>query len=381
MRSLKRYSWLLSGLVGLIILAGCNSSDGANASEDPVLESPSAATRTVRVQTLRIEPSTFTDVVALTGVVDAPDDARLSAQTAGTVLEVLPLGSHVSQGEVVAHLDAGMINALVKQVRAQVETAHAQADLAEDTYNRQKPLFQDSIISALEFENVRSQYNQAKAGLSQAEAALAQALEQLKYTRITAPFDGTIEERFVEGGEQVLPGTAIARIVDTRKVKVTAGVPERYASDIHTGSAVDLGFSAYGVPNRSGAVSFVGRVINPQNRTFPIEIELDNADGSLKPEMTATVFVTRATYEASLVVPQTAVLRDENGTSLYAVSRTDGTPKATLRKVELGSSYGGRVMILSGLEIGDEVIVVGQTNVTEGDVLEIVEDEASADTN
>jgi len=372
MKRFNRPLWLFSGIACLLLYSGCSSSDGANSTEEPTLQTPTVATRMVRVQTLQLRPTTFTDMVALTGVVSAPEDARLSAQTAGTVLELLPLGSHVKKGEAVAQLDPTLTAALVKQARAQLETAKAQANLAEDTYNRQKPLYQDSIISALEFENVRSQFNQAKAGLNRAEAAESQAEEQMKYTRVTAPFEGTVEERFTEEGEQVSPGMPIARIVNTRHVKVAAGVPERYASDIKAGSPVEIGFNVYGAADRRGKVSFVGRVINPENRTFLIEVELDNADDSLKPEMIATVFVTRATLKNQLVVPQTAVLHNENGTTMYVVAHNGDIPTATLRAVELGPSYSGKVVVTKGLKTGDEVLIVGQSNVTEGDALEIV---------
>ena len=354
-----------------LLLPGCAGSDNAEAPPEAEV-APEQTRRTVRVETIVVEPTEFVDVVEITGAVETPEDATLSAQTAGTVRALAPLGESVVKGQTVARLDASLARAAVEQARALVEMAEAQYAFAEDTYRRQEPLYRDSIISALEFENIRTQKNQALAQLNQARAALAQAEEQLGYTRITAPFSGTVEAHLVEVGEQVMPGTPVARVVDARTVKVAAGVPERYALDIRKGAPVEVGFNAYGIPRRQAAVTFVGNVINPSNRTFPIEIVLDNGEEVLKPEMIAKVFVTRARLEDQLVVPQTAVLLDENGTTLFVVERTPEGPIARRRTVELGPSYGKRTVITEGLNPGDEVIVVGQSKVTDGDIVEIV---------
>ncbi|WP_228350316.1 efflux RND transporter periplasmic adaptor subunit [Rhodocaloribacter litoris] len=367
---------LLAGLLALgPVLSGCARSEDASAAEEAA--APLPGKRTVRVETLVLAPASFTEIVELTGAVETAFDATLSAETAGTILSLAPLGQAVRQGTVVAELDAELARAAVEQARAQVEAAQAQYELAEDTFRRQEPLYRDSIISAIEFENVRTQRNQAKAQLAQARAALSQAEEQLRQTRIRAPFAGTVEAHLVEVGEQVMPGTPVVRLVNTDRVKVVAGVPERYANDIEAGTPVEVGFKAYGMARRPARVTFAGRVINPQNRTFRIEIELDNRDGRLKPEMIAEVYLTRATYENRLVVPQTAVLRDENGQTMYVVEQEEAQRVARRRTVTLGPSYGGRVVVEEGLEPGDEVIVVGQTKVTEGDAVEVVRRDSS----
>lgn len=373
----KTLSFLL--LVGALVLAGCAGSDEATPEEAETTATAEApATRTVRVETLTLEPVMFQDVVEMTGTVEALDDATLSAQSAGTLTGLKRLGSYVGQGEVIAQIDPGLLRAGVQQAEAAVAAAQAQADLASDTYRRQEVLYADSIISATEFEAIRTQRAQAQASLAQAQAALTQAQEQLRNTTLIAPFGGTVEQHFAENGEQVAPGMPVVRIVNTSRVKVVAGVPERYASEIERGTSVELSFNAYGQGRRDGTVTFVGSVINPSNRTFPVEIEIPNRDRTLKPEMIAKVFVTRAELADRLVVPQTAVIRDENGVTMFVVDRRGGTPRAERRDVALGASYGGRVVVADGLRAGEEVIVVGQTNVTQGDAVEVVANETSS---
>jgi len=360
LRRLVRFPSRLVPLLGLLVLAsaptllvGC--SDG-QASEDG---SADRARPTTRVETLVLAPTSFTDVIEVTGTIEALDDATLSAQTDGPVTMLLDLGARVDRGEPIATIDA-------EEAEAAVEQARAQFALAQDRFERQEPLYQDSIISALEFEQVRSERNQARAGLQQAEKRLANAI-------IDAPFAGTVEERFLEVGEQAAPGTQVARLVNTRRVKVTAGVPERYANDIEVGTPVQLDLRRYGAGVRTAEVTFAGSTIDPESRTFTIEATLSNEERMLKPEMSVTLRVTRATLEDAIVLPRTAVLRDETGTNVYVVDRSDTTAVARNQEIALGPETGGQVVVDSGLAAGDEVVVVGQNNTSSGAPLEVTD--------
>jgi membrane fusion protein (multidrug efflux system) len=358
-------------LTPALFVAGCSDPSNAENGGDPEAtatgSSESPSQRIIRVSVLDMTPSTFEEIVPITGSVTAPQDASLSAQSAGTLLELTEVGTRVAEDDVVARLDDRLIRAGLEQARANLASAESQARLAEESWRRQEPLYQDSIISALEFENVLTQRNQARSFLAQAQAAVTQAEQQLENTIVRAPFAGTVEERFAEKGEQVMPGSPIVRIVNTRNLKVTAGVPETYAADIRRGSSVGISFRAYNGPDRRGTVSFVGSVINPQNRTFQIEIDLDNPDGILKPAMITDVKLTRRKLEGQMVIPQTSVLRDETGTSVYVVEMDGSNTVAQRRIVTLGASYQGQTVVTAGLSAGDRVITAGQTAVADGD--------------
>jgi len=368
---------LLTGLQ----LSGCTSSDspetedapasaGAEQAADGSSDAVSSA-RIVRVSTRTLAPTTFEEIIPITGSVSAPEDASLSAQAAGTLTQLAEVGTRISEGAILARLDDRLIRAALDQANANLESVASQAALAEETWRRQEPLYRDSIISALEFEGVTTQRNQARAARAQAEAAVAQAKQQLENTHIRAPFDGTVEERFANLGEQVMPGMPIARIVNTRNLKVIAGVPEVYAADIRPGSAVQLSFRAYEEGDRNAAISFVGSVINPQSRTFTVEVAMDNSSGVLKPAMIADLKITRRVLADQIVIPQTAILRDENGSSVYVATNGPTGRIAQRRAIELGPSYAGQTVVVRGLEAGDEIITAGQMSVTEGDRIEV----------
>lgn len=344
----------LTSLVGLLVLTtGCNDGQASNSTDEAA---PRPATR---VETLLLEPTSFTDVIEVTGSVEALDDATLSAQTDGPVTMLLDRGARVQAGEPVATIDA-------EEAKAAVEQAKARYELAQDRFERQQPLYQDSVISALEFEQVRSERNQARAALQQAQTRLDNAT-------LEAPFGGTIEDRYLEVGEQAAPGARLVRLVNTRRVKVTAGIPERYANDIQLGTPVQLDVRRYDAGVRTAEVTFVGNTIDPESRTFPIEVTVPNEDRTLKPEMGVKLRVTRAVLDSTIVLPRTAVLRDETGTHVYVVDRSDTTAVARDQKIALGPETGGQVVADSGLAAGDEVIIVGQNNVSPGAPLEIVQ--------
>lgn len=368
--------------IGITVAAcGPSGSPDAEASSQSATQGDSAVstsqeTRAIRVETVTLQAEAFEDIIKATGAVEAVNDASLSARSAGTIVTLLPLGTRVGAGAAVAQVDPGLVQAGLDQAKAQAELTQAQLNLAQDLFSRQEPLYRDSIISPVEFEQIKAQLSQAQAQYAQAAALVNQAEEQLRQTMITSPFAGSVEEHFIERGEQVAPGTPVARVVNTARVKVVAGIPERYAADIRKGTAVRMAFSSYGAPERTANVSFVGNAINTGSRTIPIEVVVDNSDGLLKPAMIADLFVTRNTLDDVIVVPQSAVLRDEGGNSVYVVDRSGPRPTAERRIVELGNANSGRVQVISGLDIGDELITVGANSVAPGDAIEITSNDS-----
>ncbi len=358
-------------IAGTLLLSACG---GPSAESEPTELAPNSNVRIVRVSTYTVASQSFEEIIPVTGVLTSPRDASLSAQTSGTIISVAEVGSRVERGDVVAKLDDRLIQAALEQAQATRLSALAASELAQDLFTRQEPLYRDSIISAIEFENVRSRLNQSKAALAQVDAVVAGAKQQLENTFVRAPFSGAIEGRMAEKGEQVMPGSPIVRIVDTSSLKIQAGVPERYASDVRVGTNVEVSLKAYNGDLFGAKVTVVGNVIDPQSRTFLIEVNVSNSGRNLKPEMIVDVLISRRVLKNQIVLPQTSIILDENGSSVYIVDESNAKKVAKLVHIETGASYGGQTVITSGLEAGSQVITVGQTMVSEGDLVEIVAD-------
>ncbi len=338
----------------LLALAACNNADGAS---DSAENSGTATNRVVQIETMVAGLTAFDDVIQLTGTVEALQDVSFSAEVAGQLTSVAALGTSVSRGATVARTDDRLLRSALDATRAQFE-------LADDTFNRQEALYRDSVISALEFQNARAQRDQMAAMFRQAE-------KQFEDTQMRSPISGRVEERFAQPGEIVAPGTPVLRIVNTSRVKVRAGIPERYAGDVRKGTSVTADFRAYRAGTREGIVSFVSNVIDPKSRTFSAEVEFDNRDGLLKPEMVAEISIVRSRIEGALVVPLGAVIRDESGQSLFVVVDRDGRQVAERRAITVGANFGGQAVIEEGLAEGEQVVVVGQTNLANGDLVAV----------
>jgi RND family efflux transporter MFP subunit len=347
-----------AGLVLAVGLAAC----GGDAEADPPAgeAGESSSTRVINVETTILEPRTFVENIRLTGTVEANRDVSVSAEESGVVRELLvEKGRPVSAGQPLARIDDRIL-------RSQVAEARARAELALETWERRKRLWEeDGVGSELAYLEARFQAQQAEASLETLE-------ERLDRTVVQAPIDGILDDRLVEVGTMVAPGTPVARIVDLDPVKVTAGVPERYATDVSRGARAEVTFSVLDDEIFSGRISYVGSAVDPQNRTFPVEFTLPNPDRAIKPEMVADLTVVRREVEDAIVVPQEALVRVEEGYVVFVVRPEGDDFVAEAREVSLGATQRNQAVVTRGLEAGDQLVVVGQEQVAGGDFVRVV---------
>lgn len=360
---------LAFALTALVAWTGCTTEEPAEPAEEGV-----------PVAVMQANAQSFQDRLDLTGTLETNDDATLSAEVGGRLQSRAALGTQVQAGATVARIDPVQVRAAMRQAEAQLRAARAAQDQAQDSFDRQQPLYRDSVISAIEFENVRAQLNQANAQVEQAEAALEQAEDRLGKTTVSAPFTGSVEEHFVKTGEQVGPGTPVLRMVSSERIYLNVGVPERYINDIDPDSPVEVRFRSLNGESIQGSISFVGSTVDPRSRTFRVEVALENGNGRLHPDMIGRALIPRQQLENVVVVPRRAIERDEDGYRLYVVDNPDAaTPRVESRLVTLGPTAQGRTAILDGVAPGASVIVTGQNNASEGDLATIVERYATLD--
>ena len=343
-------------LLAVLALAGCGLQD-----TDVADEAATGTGRVLNVELVVVEPRDFSEVIRLSGTVEADRDILVSAEESGIVTAVLvEKGSQVSQGQPILRIDDRLLS-------SQVAQATAQAALAGEVWTRRQRLFEEDSVGS------KLAYLEAKYQAQQAEAALAALQRRLERTVVLAPIQGILDDRTVEVGTMVSPGTVVARIVDLDPVKVAAGVPERYASDIRTGSRATVTFDALEARSFAATIGFVGAVVNPSNRTFPVELRLPNPGRAVKPEMVADVEVVRRVVSDALVVPRDAIVRVEAGFSAFVVVDQGGVETVESRSVTLGPSQGNEVVISTGLHAGDRLVVVGQKQVASGDRVRVVD--------
>jgi len=354
MRGIRKWGVLAASLCAGSCGAAQADSGGETSSQEEFI-------RVINVEVVTLETAPFVEEMRLTAVAVANQDVMLAAEESGVIRALYAdRGAHVRPGDEIAKIDDGVLS-------AQVDQARAAAELAAQMWERRRRLWeQDEVGSEIA-------YLEARYAAEQTGASLAALEERLARTVIRAPFGGVLEDRFVDVGAMVSPGEPVARLVDLDPVKVFAGVPERYATDVAVGASAVMTFDALGEGVYQAPILYVGSTVDPQNRTFPIEVELPNPNGAIKPQMVANMGVTRREVESAVVVPQDALVRVEDGYILYIVVGGLDGQVAEARAVELGPTRRNLVVIEKGVTGGEQLVVVGQRSLAHGDRVNVVE--------
>jgi multidrug efflux pump subunit AcrA (membrane-fusion protein) len=268
-----------------------------------------------------------------------------------------------------------------KLIQAQAAFTKAEADLG-----RARTLFASQSLTRSDFDSTQAQYDSARGDLEAARAQLDAAAGQIRTadaalasarlahrdTSLAAPFTAAVVQRSVEVGALVSAGTQAYTLADISSVKATFGVPDSVAVQIQPGTAVAITLEALPERRFGGTVNAIAAVADQDTRLFQIEVSLGNEQRLLRPGMIASLSLgPAAAVPAVPVVPLSAVIRDRQGGSRFAVMVVeDGVARE--RAVTLGATYGERLAVTSGVQPGEHVILAGATLVTDGELVEVI---------
>ena len=340
--------------------AAADAADGAEEGTTPVLSAFTLGARVVNAEVTPVVASTFVQYIRVVGEVEALHDVTVSAEESGTIAAFLAgKGERLVRGQPVTRISSELLD-------AQVEEARAIAQVAGERFERQRRLWEQRIGTEIALLEVKSQATSSAARLKVLETRAAR-------TVVKSPISGIFDEQYVEVGELVAPGTRLLRVLATDRVKVVAGIPERYALAIEPGAAALITFDVLERREFSGVIEFVGASVDPRSRTIPIEVILDNSERLIRPRMVANVQVERMRLEQVIVVPQDLVQRTEDGFQVFVAEHGNDTVTARARAVELGQSYANQVVISAGLEVGERLITAGHRQVDDGSLIRLVE--------
>ena len=298
----------------------------------------------------KLKAQEFTNYITVQGKVDADENVTLSPEMGGDVLRILVhAGDEVHKGQLLAELDGKVI----QQGMAELQTA---LDLATTMYNKQKNLWDEKVGTEMQYLTAKNQ----KEGLERKMSTLQQ---QLELTRLKSPIDGTVDEVFLKLGQLAAPGFPAIRIVNFNHLKIKAEVPENYATKVKKGNPSVVLFPDIN-DSIMASLSFSAKVINAMNRTFNVEIDLEN-NREYRPNMIAILKIVDYTTKGAMVVPVGTVQHGEEGTFVYVANNG----KAHKVKVNVGHEYNGLAEITSGLKEGDDVVTLGYQELNEGELL------------
>ncbi len=309
-----------------------------------------------------IKAQNFNHYVEVQGDVMTDQNIVVYPEFQGILKEVhVKMGDRVSEGQLLASIDDGGL-------REQLQSLEYQAELAKTTYERQERLWKKNIGSEIQYLN-------AKTNSQASQKAVEQVREQLKKAQVKAPFTGVVDDVIADKGQLVSPGQSpIIRIVNLSNMYVQSDVPESYLATVTQGKMVKVHFPVLDT-TLVAAVSKVSNYINPDNRTFKIEIDLPNAANMVKPNLMAKVEVNDYTNADAILVQQSLISENSEGSQyLYKANLKSGGKTAIAQKVliETGVKQGDLIEILSGLNSEDAIIAEGARTVKDQQEVEII---------
>jgi len=272
-------------------------------------------------------------------------------------------GQAVKKGDVLAVIsDSGLVD--------QLQQLEIQLNLAQTTYERQNRLWEEKIGSEMQFLQAKTRYLSL-------EKSIAQMKDQVAKTTLKAPFDGIVDHLLADVGSSLAPGmTPIVRIINLEEMKVSAEIPEIHLSNIKKAARVEVNIP---VLNKTlpAEIHSVGNFINPNNRSFRVEISLENSTGDLKPNMTVQLSINDYKNEAAILIPSKNILETQAGAkylyTLEAVQGQEGMYKAIKTFIKTGKSSNNYTEILEGLSPGDQFVEEGLRLVKDQQLVKIIQ--------
>ena len=307
------------------------------------------------VSVLTVKDTVFSHYLEIQGSVNTKEIILVQPEFQGTLVSLnVKAGQRVSKGQVLGKID----DAGLSQQVASLENQYA---LAKTTFERQKNLWSQKIGSEM-------QYLQAQTQMISAQRGVAQIKAQLEKTILKAPFTGTIDEVFVEKGQVVAPSQqGLMRIVNLSNMYVSTSVPETYIGKLKVGTEVDVFLTSLGKTYK-GKVRQIGNFVNPNNRSFGIEVSVPNPENLLRPNQVANLKITDYFSKNAIVVPTNVIQEDgEKNKFVYTainVSGKTGIAKKVI--VKLGQSSNNVTEILSGLSAEAIIVSEGANAISDG---------------
>jgi len=306
------------------------------------------------VSVATVKDTIFSHYLEVQGNVNTKENLIIYPQFAGILNTVNVIaGQKVTKGQVLGTIDDGGLSPQLGQLENQLA-------LAKTTFERQKRLWDQKIGSEI-------QYLQAQTNMVSQQKAVSQMKAQMAKTRIIAPFNGVIDELIAERGQVVGPGQGLMRIVNLNNMFVATTVPESYIGKLKVGTEVSVYLASIG-KSFNGKIRQVGNNINPNNRSFGIEVSVPNTENLLRPNQVAKLKITDYTNSKAVVVPSNVIQEDADGNQfVFEVSSVkDKTGIAKKVMVKVGKTADNFTEILSGLEPKTIVVGDGVKTVSEG---------------
>ena len=312
------------------------------------LHADTAPSRVITVELTRIPV-----VETLDAALEAVYQGTISAQTSGVIKAIhADVNDQVAKGTLLVEIVDTQQQAGVAQAKASLAQAEAMNEDAQTLLRRNSRLQKQGTLSEGEYDRTVAQAKSTAAAVQAAKAMLDQAQEQLSYTRVIAPYSGIVSARYIEPGELVNPGQALMSGLAQGELRAVTDVPQRVAQRYNAQTNKKVDVIVNGIAIAPTKITLYP-VADSRHHSVRMRADLPpQTDLNAFPGMWASVQISTGERDA-IFVPNTAVLNRSELNAVYIKNATG----IHLRQVRVGNAYGDQIEILSGLEVGDQVMV------------------------
>ena len=299
------------------------------------------------VEVFAVNPVMFEHYVQVQGSVKSDELINIFPEFSGVVKAIyVKSGDVVKKGQPLIKIDDGGLKEQLSQLEIGFE-------LTKTTFERQKRLWDQNIGSEIKFLESKTMFEAQKQGIEQLK-------KQIKKTLIEAPFSGNIDNVIVKKGEVVYPGRSnLMMLLNLDNLYIESNVPEKHIASINSGNKAIVHFPLLN-KTISTTIRQSGSYINPINRTFKIEMDIEKNDLNIKPNLNSKVKINDYSNNSALMINQNFISIDsDNKEYVYKIYNKDKKTYVSKNIIITGKNDGANVEVISGLISGDRVVSEG----------------------
>lgn len=339
----------------LLINSGCGKKE----------EGKKTAERVINVITQPAEKKSLRPYVEAVGTLIPYEEVTVTSEVDGRLTSVSlssDEGSVVSKGALLATIDDTDYTLAVKQSEAALRQAEVSLANTKNEHTRKSALNKEGLITKEEFDVISTRLSLAEAEVEKVKALVDISKQRLSKTRIYSPIAGVVKEKKVSSGDNARNGTNLFTIIQTNPLKLTFTVSERDAGKLQTGQDVSFKVDSFNDRKFNGRLNLIYPNLDDKARTLRAEAVVQNPGGVLKPGLFVRVTQYTGQLKGAIVVPVTALLYEADQVKVFTVEGDISKEKF----VKTGIRHEDLIEIVEGIKSGENVIVVGQQNLSEG---------------
>lgn len=319
--------------------------------------------KVVNVRTATVEKKVLRSFIESVGTLKPGEEVMLSSQIDGILKELLVQeGSVVSKGMLLARIDDTDYRLELSRTEAAMRQAAASLANVKVEFERKEALYKEALISRQQYDDIVTRRLLSEGEVDRAGGALDLAKERLAKTKIQAPTAGAVSQKKVTPGDYIRNGTPLLQLTRNNPVKLSFTVTEKDVARLKTGQECFFRVDAHPDREFKGTVSVIYPNLEERTRSLQAEALVPNPGMLLKPGLFARVTIYTGAAAGKVIVPVTALLYENDKVKTFVVEQD----RAKERVVRLGGKYGEHMEVVEGLKGGEQLIVVGQNNLTEG---------------